>query len=84
MTPLPKNSIVPSVRMQKPQKIVACMSPGQKSFWSSLAWPRTFTMTEPRRAGTWSHRAAGLPISISRMRKAALRANSATATTISA
>ncbi len=70
--------------MQKPQKMVACMSPGQKSPRMSLAWPSTLTTTASRRAGSLSHRAAGFPVSMSRTRKIARHAKSTTAAAISA
>ena len=41
VTPLPKNSTVPRVRMMKPQKMVACIRPGQKSPPMSRACPIT-------------------------------------------
>jgi hypothetical protein len=41
VTALPKNSMVPRVRMTKPQKIVACIRPGQKSPPMSRACPIT-------------------------------------------
>jgi len=70
--------------MMNPQKMVACISPGQTSPPISRAWPRTYTMTLPRRAGTWSHRAAGFPFSMSRTRTLTRRANRTSATAISA
>ena len=70
-------------RTRKPQKIAACIAPGNMR-WNSLRWPSTITASFLTRCGTSSYRSTGFPARTRRTSSNARRAKSAPATATSA